>query len=134
MKTVLVFVGLLLMATVVAQPHEEPHPKGVIYGIAIGPDGQPARGIGIAASPLDGVLASLLPRAKTNASGEYRIQDLPWWGKYTVYAEDEDAGYSIFSTGAAGDGYRRKLRSHPNTRKQNIRSTSLQRLVSFKST
>jgi hypothetical protein len=105
MKTVLVFVGLLLMATVVAQPHEEPHPKGVIYGIAIGPDGQPARGIGIAASPLDGVLASLLPRAKTNASGEYRIQDLPWWGKYTVYAEDEDAGYSIFSTGAAGDGY-----------------------------
>jgi hypothetical protein len=37
---------------------------------------------------------------KTNDAGEYRFPNIPWWGKYTVYAEDEDAGYSIFSTGA----------------------------------
>jgi hypothetical protein len=54
MKTSLVFLGFLLLATAVAQQHEEPRPNGVIYGIAIGQDGQPAKGIGLTACPFGG--------------------------------------------------------------------------------
>ncbi|MGA8619379.1 MAG: hypothetical protein WB660_12795 [Candidatus Sulfotelmatobacter sp.] len=100
MKTTFVFVGFILLATAVAQQVDEPRPNGVIYGIALGQDGQPAKGIGLTASPLGVGLATVLPHVKTNDAGEYRFPNIPWWGKYTVYAEDEDAGYSIFSTGA----------------------------------
>jgi hypothetical protein len=34
MKTTFVFVGFLLLATAVAQQHDEPRPKGVIHGFA----------------------------------------------------------------------------------------------------
>ncbi|SRR5216683_5049975 len=105
MKTPFVFVGFLLLATAVAQQHDEPRPKGVIYGIAVGQDGQPAREIGLTADPLGVALGAVLPHVKTNDKGEYRFENLPWWGRYTVYAEDEDAGYSIFSTGPAGDSH-----------------------------
>ena len=44
-----------------------------------------------------------LPRTSTNEKGEYRFQNVPWWGRYTIYAEDEDKGYSSFSTGPSGD-------------------------------
>jgi hypothetical protein len=52
MKTTSVFVGFLLLATAVAQQHDQPRPKPVIYGIAIGQDGQPAKGKGLTACPL----------------------------------------------------------------------------------
>ena len=45
----------------------------------------------------------MLPRTSTNEKGEYRFQNVPWWGRYTVYAEDEDKGYSSFSAGPLGD-------------------------------
>jgi hypothetical protein len=99
MKTTLVLVGFLLLATAVAQQHDKSHPQGVIYGIAVGQDGQPAKGIGLTACPLGVPLASKLPHVKTTDKGEYRFENLPWWGRYTVYAEDEGAGYSSFSTG-----------------------------------
>jgi hypothetical protein len=98
-KIALVFVGLLLLAAAPAQQKDEPHPNGVIYGIAIGQDGQPAKRIGLTAEPLGVGLAAVLPHTKTNNVGEYRFENVPWWGKYTVYADDEDAGYSRFSTG-----------------------------------
>jgi len=44
MKTTFVFVGFLLLATAVAQQHDDSRPKGVIYGIAVGQDGQPLEG------------------------------------------------------------------------------------------
>lgn len=104
MKSALVFVGLFLLAAASAQQNDEPHPKGVIYGIAIGQDGQPAKRIGLTATPLGGfILGALLPHTRTNDAGEYRFENVPRWGKYTVYADDEDAGYSDFSTGPAGD-------------------------------
>jgi hypothetical protein len=105
MKTTLVFVGFLLLATAVAQQHDKPHPKGVIYGIAIGQDGQPAKGIGLTACPLGVPILAKLPQVKSTDKGEYRFENLPWWGRYTVYAEDEDAGYSSFNTGQAGDSH-----------------------------
>jgi hypothetical protein len=105
MRTVLVSVSLLVMPVIVAQQHHDPLPKGAIYGIAIGQDGQPARRIRLTASPLMGIALGMLPHARTNDTGEYRFEHLPWWGRYTVYGEDEDAGYSIFSNGAVSDGH-----------------------------
>ncbi len=103
MKSVLVFVCLFLLAAASAQQNDEPHPKGVIYGIAIGQDGQPAKRIGLTAHPLGVPLGAALPHTRTNDAGEYRFENVPWWGRYTVYGDDEDEGYSSFSTGPAGD-------------------------------
>jgi hypothetical protein len=103
MKTTLVFVGFLLLATAVAQQHDEPQPKGVIYGIAMNQEGQPVKRIGLTAEPLGVGLGAKLPHTRTNDAGEYRFENVPWWGRYTVYADDENQGYSSFSTGPAGD-------------------------------
>ena len=67
----------VVLATVVAQQHNELHPKGVICGTAISPDGQPAKVIELNAEPL-GVLVyrAALPSAKTNDAGEYRFENL----------------------------------------------------------
>jgi hypothetical protein len=102
MWKMLVLVGFLLPATVVAQQPDNSGPKGTIYGVVMGQDGRPAKGIGLTAQPLEGALAGRLPHTKTNDAGEYRFENLTWWGKYTVYAEDDEAGYSLFSTGWAG--------------------------------
>jgi len=78
-KTALVFVGLLLLTAASAQQKDEPHPKGVIYGIAIGQDGQPAKRIGLTAEPLGVGLGAMLPHTRTNDAGEYRFENVPWW-------------------------------------------------------
>ena len=93
---------LLMLTAALAQQDDSPRPKGTIYGIAIGQDGQPAKGIGVQAEPLGVPLAAALPRTTTNERGEYRFVNLPWWGRYTVCVEDEQAGYSTFSTGCIG--------------------------------
>lgn len=103
MKSALVFVGLFLLAAASAQQNDEPHPKRVIYGIAIGQDGQPSKRIGLTAQPLGVPLGAVLPHTRTNDAGEYRFENVPWWGRYTVYGDDENEGYSSFSTGPAGD-------------------------------
>jgi hypothetical protein len=99
MKLKLALGCLRLVATTVAQQQDTARPDGSIYGVAITNDGDPAKGIDLAARPLGVVLATVLPHTRTNDRGEYRFVDLPWWGRYTVYAEDEEAGYSSFSTG-----------------------------------
>jgi hypothetical protein len=55
----------------------------------------------------------MLPRVTSNDKGEYRFESLPWWGKYTVYGEDDDAGYSIFSNGPAGGGHPSEVQITP---------------------
>jgi len=75
MKTTFVFVGFPLLATAAAQ--HEPPPKGVIYGIAIGQDGQPAKGIGLTACPLGVGLGAMLPHVNTNDKDESRFENLP---------------------------------------------------------
>jgi hypothetical protein len=99
MKATLVFVGLSLFAGVVAEQQREADANGVIHGTVFGQDGKPAKGIGLEAWPLGVPLGTRLPQTRTNDVGEYRFEKIPWWGKYSVLAEDDDAGYSIFSTG-----------------------------------
>lgn len=102
MKVFPACVCLFLFSTAVAQRRGETQPKGLIYGIVIGQDGKPAKGITLAAEP-DGALGTKLPRTRSNDAGEYRFENLPWWGKYRIYPEDDDGGYSLFSSGAGRD-------------------------------
>ncbi|MBZ5512059.1 MAG: carboxypeptidase-like regulatory domain-containing protein [Acidobacteriia bacterium] len=102
MKRAFFFIAFLLLATAMAQQQDDARPSGVIFGNVIGQDGQPAKGIGLTAYPLGVALGAVLPNTRTNDAGEYRFDKLPWWGRYTVYADDEDAGYSRTSTGTAG--------------------------------
>jgi len=101
-KTALVFVGILLLAAASAQQNDEPRPNAVIHGIAVGRYGQPAKRIGLTAEPLGVGLGAKLPHTRTNDAGEFSFESIAWWGRYTVYADDEDAGYSSFSTGPSG--------------------------------
>ena len=55
------------------------------------------------AEPLGIGLAAKLPHTRTNDADEYRFGSVPSWGRFTVYADDEEAGYSEFSTGQMSD-------------------------------
>ena len=87
MKGIIPSVALLLLCTSVAQ--QQPQPNGVIYGAVIAQDGKPAKGIDLVASPLGVGLGTILPRTRSNDAGQYRFDNLPWWGRYRVDAEDE---------------------------------------------
>jgi hypothetical protein len=113
METKSFFVGLLLVVAAAAQQHQQPAPKGEIYGIVIAQDGEPAKGLGLTAEPLGVGLAAALPHTKTNDAGEYRFESLPWWGRYTVYANDEEAGYSDISNGPAGNSHPAEVEIRP---------------------
>ncbi|MBV9437192.1 MAG: hypothetical protein JOZ44_14130 [Acidobacteria bacterium] len=104
MKAALVFSVLLLLgaASAQAQQNNEPRPNGLIRGILIDQGGQPAKQIGLTAEPVGVPLAAALPHTKTNDAGEYRFENISWSEKFTVYADDEEAGYDSFSTGPAG--------------------------------
>ena len=95
-------VGFLLLAAVAGAQEPSTWTNGTIYGTAYDTDGHPASQILLTALPLGVALGTPLPATKTNENGEYRFARLPWWGRYTVYANDEDAGYSAFSTGESG--------------------------------
>jgi hypothetical protein len=58
----------------------------------------------------------MIPHVRTNNKGEYRFENPPCWGRYTVYAEDEEAGYSRVSTGPAGDGHLSEVELTPEQR------------------
>ena len=69
-----------------------PQPKGVIYGVVVDENNRPAKAIGIvAAGP-----AGRVPGVKTDKMGHYRFGNLWGLGKYAIYAEDWEAGYSSF--------------------------------------
>lgn len=99
------FVVFLLLAAATAQQQQPTGPNGTIYGVVLDQNGEPAKGIGLIAAPLGVALAAMLPTTMTNDAGEYRFERLPWWGRYTVYADDEKAGYSSISTGPAGNNH-----------------------------
>jgi hypothetical protein len=94
--------GLWLSAAA-AQIQTEILKWGVISGTVIDQDGTPAKGLILNASPLGVALSMVLPRTKTDDTGAFRFEHLPL-GRYTVFAEDEEQGYSIFGTGPADPG------------------------------
>jgi hypothetical protein len=99
-----VLLSLVYLASAAAQQPGQQAVAGVIHGAVTGIDGTPASGIRLTASPLDVPLATILPHTRTDLAGNYRFERIPWWGRFTVYADDPDAGYSLFSTGPAGPG------------------------------
>ena len=121
MKLELTFASLLLFTTAVAQQKDAPRPDGSIYGVAIASDGQPAKLVGLTAVPLGVALGTVLPHTATDDRGEYRFVILPWWGKYTVYADDEEAGYSSFSTGGYGQTQPPEIEITPARREAELR-------------
>jgi hypothetical protein len=115
MKTSFFLIVLLLLAAAVAQENDEPRPKGVIYGIAIDQNGRPAMGIGLSTYPLGNVIfAGILPHVRTNNAGQFRFANLDW-GRYTVHAEDESAGYSRVTT-SPPDGHPSEVEITPEHR------------------
>jgi hypothetical protein len=89
----IMIVTIALGQAVAAQQPEYPT-KGVIYGTVVDPDGQPAKDLGLTAHPLSVALGAILPYTKTDQNGKFRFVRIPWWGRYTVFADDEEAGYS----------------------------------------
>jgi hypothetical protein len=111
-----VLVSLVLLSVSAAQQPEPPKPKGTIFGMVIDHHGRPAKHLGLVAEPLGVALAAMLPHTRTDDEGKYRFENVPWWGTYTVYAQDEDAGYSDISNGPAGNSHPPQVeisREHP---------------------
>ncbi len=104
MKALLVCTAFTLLTLSAAKQDSRARAHGAIHGTVIDHDGQFAKNIGLEACPLGVPLGAVLPRTRTNGKGEYRFGDIPWWGMYTVYAEDEETGYSNLSTGRAEPG------------------------------
>jgi hypothetical protein len=104
MKEAILFFGALLVANVPAQQPDELAPKGVIYGTVVDQDGQPAKGISLRADCGKGPESGMVPRTKTDQNGKYRFVSLLRLGLCTVYADDTEAGYSIYSTPPTGSG------------------------------
>jgi len=91
----IMIVTIALAQTAAGQQPNEPVANRVIYGLVVDQEGQPAKAIKLIAFPLGVPLATTLPYTRTDQDGRYRLTDIPWWGRYTVYAEDEAAGYSM---------------------------------------
>ena len=112
---------LLLVGTLLAQ--QQSRPDGTIYGIVTRQDGSPASRLGVSASPVGVPIAAVLPHTQTDSAGRYRFQNLPWWGRYTVYADDQDAGYSKFSTGPSGNSHPPEVEVTPEHREAELNLT-----------
>jgi hypothetical protein len=87
---------LLMLSPAVAQEQQRGL-NGVIHGIATTSTGEPAKGIRLRARPLGTGGGAL--ETKTNNEGGYSFCELTFWGTYRIFAHDEEAGYSSFSTG-----------------------------------
>jgi len=98
------FVGVLALSRTAAEDQGQSPNRGAIYGTAIAQDGTPAKGLTLNAIPRGGApMGMALPWTKTNEVGFYRFEHLAL-GRYTVFAADGKAGYSIFTTGYGGGG------------------------------
>src|ERR1035438_7506099 len=101
MKIRFLLAGLLSVSAAVAQKQAGSPNIGVIYGIVTAQDGLPAKGVILNAEPLGVPLGMALPWTKTDDAVAFRFERLPL-GRYTVFAEDEEEGYSSFSTRVGG--------------------------------
>ena len=95
--------GLLALSGSTANAQGQSPNSGAIFGTVTGQDGTPAKGLTLNAIPRGGVLAMALPWTKTDETGFYRFEHLNL-GRYSVFAADKKAGYSIFTTGFGSEG------------------------------
>jgi hypothetical protein len=102
MKIAPVIFGFLLITNTRAQQPDQSVPTGVIYGMVLDQNGQPAEGLGLTAFPLGVALGTMLPTTKTDLTGKYRFKSIPWWGRWSVYPEDDKTGYKNGITGPTG--------------------------------
>ena len=91
---------LLLLSPAVSQQQQQV-PKGTISGVVVNPNGEPAKDLRLTARPSfpTGGHSGDGPYVRTNDVGEYRFRNLPLWGTYFIYADDEAAGYTRVTTG-----------------------------------
>jgi hypothetical protein len=89
MKLLLIFVICCL--PVFAGLAQSSKGTGVIYGTVVSQSGVPGKRMTLYAELLN--VGGQFPKSKSNDRGEYRFENLPW-GRYTVFAEDRDIGYS----------------------------------------
>jgi hypothetical protein len=101
MRMLLILAGILSVTPAVAQNQGGSPNIGVIYGTVTALDGLPAKGLILNAEPLGVALGMALPWTKTDDTGAFRFEHLSL-GRYTVFAVDEEEGYSLFSTGVGG--------------------------------
>jgi hypothetical protein len=107
----LLLVLVSLASTGLAQGY--PDAQGLLYGHVVDPNGQAAKAIQLQARPLGVALGAVLPLTRTDENGDYRMR-VPWWGRYTVYAEDRDAGYSLFTNSLSNPGSPREVTISPD--------------------
>jgi hypothetical protein len=89
--------GFAFLASAGIPQENYPGAKAVIFGHVVDQNNQPAKQIEVEGLPLGVALGAILPHSKTDDNGNYRL-GVPWWGRYTVYADDPNAGYSSFAT------------------------------------
>ena len=94
MQILSAFACVVLCATAVAQRPDEASARGVIYGTVFDQSGNTAKEIELTVDPLGVGLKGMLPHTTTDQNGHYRFNNIPWWGGYAVFGDDEPAGYS----------------------------------------
>ena len=94
MPRTIVLLALIVASQVAAQPTVIQGPKctGIIHGIVYDLSGQRAVGVRVIAFPVGVQLGALLPTTNADHDGLYRF-DHVCHGKYTVMADDPQAGY-----------------------------------------
>lgn len=105
MKTSLPLIVLLLAVSALARQEYnaivDEDATGVIHGIVLGKDEQPARDIGITIvkdTTGPGALPMWEHHARTNKAGEYTFEHLGI-GKYVLFVYDKKAGYAVLPSG-----------------------------------
>lgn len=87
MKRALILIISCLPLVALAQQRKG---TGVIYGTVVSRDEQVGKHVSLYAEPLG--VSRQLPSTTSNDDGHYRFENLPW-GRYKIYAEDDEAGY-----------------------------------------
>jgi hypothetical protein len=99
MKTALVLAVLSLTVGASGQEPKQPSDgllTGTIYGVVIDPDGQPAKGMRLAAVMQCNSCEFWMSQTITSQGGEYHFRPLPL-GKYAVFSDNTKAGYPWLS-------------------------------------
>lgn len=92
-----------VLSLAVAAFGQSPDFGGEIHGIAVRPDGQPAKEMRLSAvMECPSACAFWMSETITNQAGEYRFQHLPVGSKYAVFADNTKAGYPRFGPAASG--------------------------------